>query len=344
MTRLALLFVLSGLLACGGDGPGAGLGRKPSDAPAGLHLLVTTMGGFSAETVLTGAIELDLDLEPTWRAAVDAPAGALGAVRLADGDTLVMATEAPPGTYAEVLRVGPDSAVVDRIATADGQSFAFPHGIGQTADGVIVVGDSFRGRVVGLDGDTGAQVWSLAVDLFSEGSISGAYLGPREDDGSHRLGLTLVGNIADDSTQHTVRMYRIPAGGGEPVAEWAWPSRPDIADCLWPHGVTFDADGTVLVGLGGLGQIVRLDAAGAAVRHFPPDDAPRRLNFPRHVAVLPDGRWVVSDGGTELLVVADPEGAFAVEDARALQGVYDVHVLDCAAVPCHGSADAPVGF
>lgn len=337
---------LAGLLLLGAcaTAEDPGLGRKPSGEPAGLHLLVSTLGGFSAEPVLTGAIELDLDLEPTWRADVSAPAGALGAVRLDDGDTLVMGTEAPPGTYAEVLRVDPSGAVASRIAAADGQSFAFPHGVGRTADGIIVVGDSFRGRVVGIDEASGALAWSLPLDLFSAGSISGAYLGPEEDDGSHRLGLTLVGNINDDSAQHTVRVYRLPAGGAAPVEEWVWPAAPDLSACLWPHGVTFDADGSVLVGLGGLGQIVRLDADGAAVRRYPDDDAPRRLNFPRHVAILPDGRWAVSDGGMELLLVADPEGEFGVEDARAFQGVYDVHVLDCDAVPCHGTADAPIGF
>ena len=58
---------LAGLLLLGAcaTADDSGLGRKPAGTPAGLHLLVSTLGGFSAEPVLTVTAPSSVEAGPS---------------------------------------------------------------------------------------------------------------------------------------------------------------------------------------------------------------------------------------------------------------------------------------
>ncbi|MBM4368727.1 MAG: PQQ-binding-like beta-propeller repeat protein [Deltaproteobacteria bacterium] len=306
------------LLGCPVE-PDTGAATLPATEPRLLVSGQMNLADFDAPA----ALELDLDGNVTWSLTPEPDAGAFGARRLDDGQTLVAWTRLPPDTAAGLVIADDDGAVSWRYDEKLGGPLTFPHGVDALGDGTVLVADTYRGDVLAID-TSGSLLWDLSV-LSSRhaGAPSGMSRGVY--DGKEYILVTQLDNLDGQVPNDTLTAFLVE-GDEEPRELWVWPPERSPESSLWIHGPRMLDDGTVLGSMAGHGQVVRLDLEGNEIERFPPDEHESRLAFPRDAAFLPDGRLVVLDA-TEVLLVTDPGGAFEVEVLAELSFGYSLEVV-----------------
>ncbi len=291
-------------------------------SPAEPRLLISGQMNLS-DFDAPAALELDLEGNVVWSLTPEADAGAFGARRLDDGQTLIAWTRLPPDTAAGLVIADEEGATQWRYDENLGGPLVFPHGVDLLGDGTVVVADTYRGDVLAID-TAGSLRWDLSV-LSSRHSGAPSGMSRGEYDGTEYIFVTQLDNLDGTVPNDTLTAYLVE-GDDEPRELWVWPPERSPEMSLWIHGPRLLDDGTVLGSMAGHGQVVRLDLEGNEIERFPPDDHESRLAFPRDAAFLPDGRLVVLDA-TEVLLVTDPGGAFEVEVLAELSFGYSLEVV-----------------
>ncbi len=269
------------------------------------------------------ALELDLDGDVVWSLTPEADAGAFGARRLDDGQTLIAWTRLPPDTAAGLVIADDEGTESWRYDEKLGGPLVFPHGVDVLGDGSVVVADTYRGDVLAID-TAGSLRWELSV-LSSRHAGAPSGMSRGEYEGKEYIFVTQLDNLDGTVPNDTLTAYLVE-GDDEPRELWVWPPERSPEVSLWIHGPRLLDDGTVLGSMAGHGQVVRLDLDGNEIERFPPSEHESRLAFPRDAAFLPDGRLVVLDA-TEVLLVTDPSGAFEVDVLAELSFGYSLEVV-----------------
>jgi outer membrane protein assembly factor BamB len=173
----------------------------------------------------------------------------------------------------------------------------------------------------------GAQLWEM-VFYDEDSSQLPNGIAVRDD----LVAITRLWHTGSDVVDH-VALYRLTDRTTAPTMVWETAMEGNGTG-LWPHGPTI-TDGEVIITLAALGKIVGFDLeTGEETWRIPGERSNAQLAFPRGAVPLPDGSFVVSDAGAELLRVWDAFGSFEVVDAVRVPGVFSVDVLDCADAAC----------
>ena len=322
-----------GLLGgCGPDGGGVGTAFVDTLDPDGLHVLV------SSDIFLDGAalVELRPDLSPSWVGELEPESGALGAVRLADGDTVFPHVQSPPAYVSAFERMGPDGEL--RWSLSDLTLIGFSHGVQVTRDGTYIGLDTVSGRIIAFD-EAGALLWSVDVDV--EGvSHNPNGLSVLDDGAGPVLIATTLLERSGSGLPDLLALWEAPDAQSPPVLRWRVEVADRTGDGAWPHGPRLAPDGTLTACHSANGQIVGYDPVdGTELWRLPETGEEARFAFPRDALFLEDGSLLVADAAAELIRIADPFGASQVVGAVALPGLFGLTPIPCGpdgGLPCLG--------
>lgn len=331
--RLALLVLLVGCQRVAPGDSGVEPFVETLDADA-VHLLTTSLPSFASQAT---ALELDLRLEPTWSYHRDT-GGAQGAWRADNGDTVLSAVIMPPDFSSSVMRVDPQGELVWERDDLFLAGLGFAHGVVATPEGDWIALDTTGGRLVSFT-EQGEELWSYPFDQHGEpGSPNGIDIHQHPEEGTLLAVSMLARGAALGSQQLVLLEHR---GGGEPPVERWRLAVEEQEGAVFPHGPRFTQEGTLMISLSSLGQILGLGLDGEERWRIPGAGRAAALAFPRDALFLPDGSLVVADGAVELLRVHDPFGAFEVVGATSVHEIFSVHPVVCredGGLPCLGGA------
>ncbi len=291
------------------------------------HLLLTGQAPYKDQEY-AGVWETDLDFNELWRQTLSEDQGGFGAQRVGQ-DTLLSRSGPPPDPNTDFDLVNQDGDVVWSYDAAEAGALVFPHGVGVTPWGQYLVADAVTARIMAV-GQDGKVDW-IQYTAADEKGPSGFDIGTV--DGKPMLIATLLDESTTSiDTDDQVYAWWLKEDGLE--LAWKWPDSMDLRIASWMHGAHFQRDGSLLVSVAGLGNIVELDpATGLELRRAPSDDR-TILAFPRDAVLLANGDMIVVDA-VELLRVRDPFGDFEIVDSIPAPLSYSVELLDCTAEFCY---------
>ena len=297
-------------------------------APLGEeHLLLTGQAPYKDQQ-LAGVWEADTDFNEVWRQPLSKDQGGFGAQRVEEG-TLISYSGPPPDPNTGFSLVNQDGERLWAYDASEAGALVFPHGVGVTPWGQYLVADAVTSRIMAVGAD-GKVDWIQYTAADQKGP-SGFDIGMV--DGQPMLIATLLDESTTSSdTDDQVYAWWLHEDGLE--LAWKWPESMDLRIASWMHGAHFQRDGSLLVSVAGLGNIVELDpATGRELRRAPSDDR-TVLAFPRDAVLLGNGDMIVVDA-VELLRVRDPFGDFEIVDSIPAPLSYSVELLDCASEVCY---------
>jgi len=300
----------------------------PSKATtADYHLLWSGQGPYKDDGY-PGIWETDLDFNEVWALDLPGEQGGFGALREGT-DTLIARTTQPPDPNVSVERVTADGSVVWAYDADTAGMLVFPHGIALTPWEQYVIADVFTSRIFAVSAD-GRLDWSNYT-REAGGAPSGFDIGMV--DGKPMLIATLLDeSVMGDDSNNRIAAWWLEKDGLTPA--WTWPESGDKHNASWLHGAHFQYDGSLLVSVAGVGQVVQLDPVTGLELDRIPRDGKGMLAFPRDAVLLPNGDMILADA-LELVRVRDPFGDFERVASTALPLTYSVELIDCATQTCY---------
>lgn len=301
---------------------------QPKVMPLGEeHLLLTGQAPYK-DQILPGVWETDGDFNELWRQPLLQDQGGFGAVRVGQ-DTLLSRSGPPPDPNTAFDLINQDGEVIWSYDAAEAGALVFPHGVGMTPWGQYLVADAVTSRILAIGAD-GKVDWIQYTAADRKGP-SGFDIGIV--DGQPMLVATLLDESTTSiDTDDQVYAWWLHEDGLD--LAWKWPESMDLRIASWMHGAHFQHDGSLLVSVAGLGNIVELDPATGTELRRAPDDDRTILAFPRDAVLLANGDMIVVDA-VELLRVRDPFGDFEIVDSIPAPLSYSVERLDCNTEFCY---------
>lgn len=320
------------LLACADPEPTDTYTFEETLAPEDVHILVSS-DVFSVGHAIS---EFDPQLNLTWYGDVEAGSGALGAIRMDDGDTVFAHIQAPPVYLSAFERMDPEGNIVwsyDELT-----AIGFSHGVGVTRNGTYVGIDTVAGRILAFD-EAGTLLWEVTVSQDDEEYRPNGLSVLEDDDGTIRIATTLL-ERSGTGMPDLLALWSTQDASVAPELVWRSLVTNRLGEGAWPHGPRLAADGTLTVCQSANGQVVGYDLdSGLELWRVPETGAAAQLVFPRDALFLEDGSMLVADGAAELVRVADPFASFTVVGAVTMPGIFGLNEIRCGeggGLPCLG--------
>lgn len=280
--------------------------------------------------------ELDPQLNLMWYGDVESGSGALGAIRLDDGDTVFAHIQAPPIYISAFERMDPEGNIV--WSYGDLTAIGFSHGVGVTRDGTYVGIDTVAGRILAFD-EAGTLLWEVSTSEEGEEYRPNGLSVLDGDDGTIRIATSLL-ERSGTGQPDVLALWETQDASVAPELVWRALVTDRLGVGAWPHGPRLNPDGTLTLCQSSNGQVVGYDLSNGLELWRVPEtgDAPQ-LVFPRDALFLEDGSMLVADGAAELVRVADPFESFTVVGAVTMPGIFGLHEIRCGeggGLPCLG--------
>ncbi len=332
------------LAACDSDGKPPADSTAGADAPFVETLTANSLHILASSTPVPGdpghsITEYSAALDPGWTLDLSGEDGTSGTVRQANGNTVFVSCALPPDYSSTLAEVDPAGNLLWSEDDFFAGEFAFAHGLAMTPAGDFLIVDTVMARILAVD-PQGELIWELSLTTDGGSRLPNGLALTTDADGVSRIAVTELAH-ADPQACDRVQVFRLGSRTEVPTVEWTYTAEPGSAGRLWPHGPRFLADGSLLVSFAALGQIAHF-VDGAPVTVVPP--VAGMLAYPRDVLVLPDGTWLIADGGAELLRIYDPYGRFELVDMVPAPGIFGLAAVVCGpdgGLPCLPGAQTP---
>ncbi len=304
-------------------------------SPDSVHILTTNQ--VSSPQDGHAITEFSADLSESWSLDLS-EAGAMGAWRFDNGDTVYVKSYLPPDFRSMVEYLDSTGELLWSYGSLFLFGLGFSHGVVATPAGDFITVDSTAGLLLSFDAD-GQVLWSMPSGEGDElGTPNGLSL-HEGSDGQVLLAVSMLLRSGVDGSDQLV-LYRLGSQRTDPPEElWRVALVSDQEDGrTWPHGPHFQDDGSLLICLSALGSVMAVDLTdGTELWSIPGDSGGTQLAFPRDATFLPDGTLLVADAGTELLRIWDPFDTFQVVSAIEVPSIFSATTVICSqdgSFPC----------